>query len=164
MKLSKERKLVIMSAEFVEEEKAMVAAGEKPITAIDKLLHAVNEHGYYASFDTETIEGKKLLYNARQSGISLGKYMDTPIDMTGYVFTPTKMLDKDTGEMKTMLAVVIVDAEGTLYFSAANGVCRSVAAISETFGSPDTWDAPLTVVCKSATTNAGNVYKYLDIV
>ena len=130
----------------------------------DQILIDAKEAGYFATFAVETREDKKSLYRARNNNELLRDHMGEVIEAVHFVIDSQKINDQEYG-VRTVPCVHIIDANGYVYQSSSTGVVNSVIKFLETFGSPDTWEGePLKIVCKETMTNAGNRYKFLDLV
>ena len=157
-----------MANEFIEEQEAMgiaPAISETGIVAngfFNKIIQDVNENGFYSTFDVSTTKGAKKLYKATNASELLREYMQTPIEVADIAFAPTEVTDEE-GFSKTTIGVFIIATDGTAYMSSSNGVIKSAMKILAQFGLPDTWDEPLTVICKETNTAKGRRYKFLDV-
>lgn len=129
----------------------------------DVLMADVTERGYWASFPVETMEDKKRLYVARNDNDLLRDYMGDEIEVKDIVIDIQQVNDAQVGA-KNVPCVHIVSVDGTVYQSLSSGVVTSACDIMSTFGTPDTWTEPLSVVCKETNTANGYRYKYLAVV
>lgn len=144
---------------IVEQETAITNYGE---TFADRIINQVREAGFYATFDTSERSGQVKLYKATNASKLLREYMETPLAIVDFVFTPTAVTT-ETGETEQVMGVYLVDADGTTYVSSSNGVIRSAIQIISMLGEPATWGEPLKVVCRESNTAKGRRYKYLDL-
>lgn len=139
-----------------------LATGNNVNAFADGIMRKVSEQGYFATFDTEAMSGRKKLYKATNAASLLRDFMNTPIQAVGFVFSPTTVTT-ETGETDTVVGGYIIDKDGNAYVSSSGGVCKSILQIISQFGDPETWDEPLTVVCKETNTAKGRRYKFLDV-
>lgn len=128
----------------------------------DSIERAVSEDGYFATFSTEDIEGRKRLFSATQSAKLLREFMNTPIAVVDLVFAPTTISD-DEGFAQNVLGVYLVDADGNSYVSSSKGVCKSALAIISQLGNPSDWGGPLNLMCVESNTAKGRRYKSLSL-
>lgn len=149
----------IITAEEAEETALAVDASFGMLGAI---VSDVRDLGFYTTFDTDSMSGRKRLYKATNASVLLRDYMETPIEVEHIAFAPTSVTDDD-GEAKTVMGVFIIDVDGNSYVSSSSGVIKSAAQIIEQLGKPDTWDEPVKVVCKETNTAKGRRYKFLDV-
>lgn len=132
-------------------------------TFADRIINQVREFGFYATFDTSERAGQVKLYKATNASKLLRDYMETPLAIVDFVFTPTTVTT-ETGETEQVMGVYLVGEDGTTYVSSSSGVIRSAIQIISMLGEPATWGEPLTVVCRESNTAKGRRYKYLDLV
>lgn len=144
---------------LVENETAIANSGE---SFADRIINHVREAGFYATFDTSERIGQVKLYKATNASKLLREYMETPLPIVDFVFTPTTVTN-ETGETEQVMGVYLVGANGTTYVSSSNGVIRSAIQIISMLGEPALWNDPLTVVCRESNTAKGRRYKYLDL-
>ena len=142
---------------IVENETAIANSDE---TFADRIINHVREAGFYATFDTSERSGQVKLYKATNASKLLREFMETPLAIVVFGFTP---VTTEAGETEQVMGVYLVDADGTTYVSSSNGVIRSAIQIISMLGEPSTWDEPLTVVCRESNTAKGRRYKYLDL-
>ena len=144
---------------IVEQETAITNHEE---TFADRIINQVREAGFYATFDTSERSGQVKLYKATNASKLLREYMETPLAIVDFVFTPTAVTT-EAGETEQVMGVYLVGEDGTTYVSSSNGVIRSAIQIISMLGEPATWGDPLTVVCRESNTAKGRRYKYLDL-
>ena len=144
---------------IVEQETAITNSGE---TFADRIINQVREAGFYATFDTSERTGQVKLYKATNASKLLRDFMETPLAIVDFVFTPTTVTT-ETGETEQVMGVYLVGADGTTYVSSSNGVIRSAIQIISMLGEPTLWNEPLKVVCCESNTAKGRRYKYLDL-
>ena len=128
----------------------------------DGITQAVSDYGYFATFSTEDMAGRKKLFGATQSAELLRNYMNTPLDVTDIVFAPTSITD-DEGFSSTVMGVYLIDAEGRSFVSSSQGVCKSAATVLAQLGKPEDWGGPLTMMCVETNTAKGRRYKSLKL-
>lgn len=132
-------------------------------TFADRIINQVREAGFYATFDTSERTGQVKLYKATNASRLLREYMETPLAIVDFVFTPTAVTT-ETGETEQVMGVYLIGDNGATYVSSSNGVIRSSIQIISMLGEPATWGEPLMVVCRESNTAKGRRYKYLDLV
>lgn len=128
----------------------------------DRIIQHVREEGFFSTFPTDNLEGQKLLYKATNASKLLRDFMETPLAITAFVFSPTTVTT-EVGDVEQVLGVYLIDSAGTAYVSSSNGVIRSSMNIMSMFGDPEGWSEPLTVVCRETNTAKGRRFKFLDV-
>lgn len=152
------------------EEMAIIEAEEgakelsiKGNTVYDKIMSQVIDYGFCATFSTDDRAGQKKLYKARNASFLLRDYMETPLEIVDAAWAPSEVSGED-GEIKTVMAVYLIDVEGNTYLSTSNGVCSSAAELFNMSGELESFgEEPITVVCRETNTAKGRRYKYLDV-
>lgn len=137
-------------------------AKNEVMTFSERIAQHVREEGFFSTFPTDNLEGQKLLYKATNASKLLRDFMETPIGVTAFVFSPTTVTT-EVGDVEQVMGVYLVDSAGTAYVSSSNGVIRSAMNIMSMFGDPQGWSEPLTVVCRETNTAKGRRFKFLDV-
>ena len=137
-------------------------AKNEEMTFSERIVQRVREEGFFSTFPTDNLEGQKLLYKATNASKLLRDFMETPLGITAFVFSPTTVTT-EIGDVEQVMGVYLVDSAGTAYVSSSNGVIRSAMNIMSMFGDPEGWPEPLTVVCRETTTAKGRRFKFLDV-
>ena len=132
------------------------------MTFSERIIRHVREEGFFSTFPTDNIEGQKLLYKATNASKLLRDFMETPLAITAFVFSPTTVTT-EVGDVEQVMGVYLIDSAGTAYVSSSNGVIRSAMNIMSMFGDPQGWSEPLTVVCRETNTAKGRRFKFLDV-
>ena len=128
----------------------------------ERIVQHVREEGFFSTFPTDNLEGQKLLYKATNASKLLRDFMETPLAVTAFVFSPTSVTT-EVGDVEQVMGVYLIDNAGTAYVSSSNGVIRSAMNIMSMFGDPEGWAEPLTVVCRETNTGKGRRFKFLDV-
>lgn len=151
-----------MSDEIVlmDSEQGIAKNGEMSFS--EQIVQHVREEGFFSTFPTDNLEGQKLLYKATNASMLLRDFMETPLAITAFVFSPTT-ITTEVGDVEQVMGVYLVDSAGTAYVSSSNGVIRSAMNIMSMFGDPEGWSEPLTVVCREINTAKGRRFKFLDV-
>lgn len=126
-------------------------------------ISCVQNTGLYATFEIETMQGKKRLFSITRNSESLKDHMNKAIKLSDIAFSTVTVTNEETGEQSAQLAVYLIDDKGNSYMSSSKGVCNSAIELLNVFGAPVSWDEPISVVCKEKNTTRGNRYKYLSV-
>lgn len=137
-------------------------AKNEELTFSERIVQRVREEGFFSTFPTDNLEGQKLLYKATNASKLLRDFMETPLAITAFVFSPTTVTT-EVGDVEQVMGVYLIDSAGTAYVSSSNGVIRSAMNIMSMFGDPEGWPEPLTVVCRETNTAKGRRFKFLDV-
>ena len=95
--------------------------------------------------DTSTREGKIKLYSALQNAEKLDEHLNEPLLMSNAVAQAVQVTDDQTGEVSTTVRVIIVTADGNAYAATSPTLAAGLNTMFGIFGTPNTWDAPLTI-------------------
>lgn len=128
----------------------------------ENITRHVSEDGYFATFSTEDMAGRRKLFNATQSAKLLREYMNTPLSIVDIVFAPTTITDEE-GFSNTVMGCYLIDADGVSYVSSSQGVCKSAATIIAQLGAPSEWGGPLDLMCTESNTARGRRFKSLRL-
>lgn len=151
-----------MADEIMMMESEQGIAKNDEMTFSERIISHVREEGFFSTFPTDNLEGQKLLYKATNASKLLRDFMETPLAITAFVFSPTTVTT-EAGDTEQVMGVYLIDSAGTAYVSSSNGVIRSAMNIMSMFGDPQGWSEPLTVVCRETNTAKGRRFKYLDV-
>ena len=111
----------------------------------------------YTDMDLSNIATAKDFYNAvSQPEMSLKECVNIPIAMS-HVSVEVCEVHSEQDGVVIAPRVVIIDKDGRSYRSVSVGVYQSLKRIFALFGTPDTWDDPLTVVPMLTSTKKGQV-------
>ena len=106
-------------------------------------------------------EEKVKLFNAiNSSENALIDYRGQKLNITDMVAHPIKLPDMQTGEIKDLLRIVLIDTEANAYSCVSDGVANSLEKIIAIFGQAP-WKPALTMTPKEIKTKAG--FKVLTI-
>ena len=151
-----------MADEIMMMEPEQGIAKNEEMSFSERIVQHVREEGFFSTFPTDNLEGQKLLYKATNASKLLRDFMETPLAITAFVFSPTAVTT-EAGDVEHVMGVYLIDSAGTAYVSSSNGVIRSAMNIMSMFGDPKGWSEPLTVVCRETNTAKGRRFKYLDV-
>lgn len=151
-----------MADEIMMLDSEIAKTGHDEMTFSERIVQHVREEGFFSTFPTDNLEGQKMLYKATNASKLLRDFMETPLAVTAFVFSPTTVTT-EVGDVEQVMGVYLIDSAGTAYVSSSNGVIRSAMSIISMFGDPQGWSEPLTVVCRETNTAKGRRFKFLDV-
>ena len=151
-----------MADEIMMMDSEIAKTGHDEMTFSERIVQHVREEGFFSTFPTDNLEGQKMLYKATNASKLLRDFMETPLAITAFVFSPTTVTT-EVGDVEQVMGVYLIDSAGTAYVSSSNGVIRSAMNIMSMFGDPRGWSEPLTVVCRETNTAKGRRFKFLDV-
>lgn len=118
----------------------------RKLGVVHPLLASVSQVIPLSSFDLSTREGKIRAYNAANvEGYSIADVLDAEIELQHYFLYVVTMPDEQTGLPKEIIRSALIDAEGTVYGAASDGVVRALQGLSTLFGLAP-WTPPLIVI------------------
>lgn len=103
-------------------------------------------HNVYCSKVVETESEKKNLFNALEScDALLNDCVGQEIEIEDIYIEEKKVIDKETGELKTKFRTIIFDVSGQTYATGSYGIYNILKKIVQIYGLPNTWEQPLKV-------------------
>lgn len=122
----------------------------------------------YCTIDDSTQQGKKKLYKIKnRPDHNISDYINKQIKIKDIYIDVNARVQKDgenAGVVENKPRTILIDDKGESYIAGVSiGIYQAVKEIIRTFGSPDTWDEPLTVTVVQVKTARGNMLS-LDIV
>lgn len=112
----------------------------------------------FSSMPTKTFEEKLGTLEFLTNSTPLDEMMGKAIQLTHYIIQPIEMPDQETGELRSVPRVILIDADGKAYHAISTGVYSSLKNISALAGMPATWEGPVTVTPNKEKSPKGTVY------
>lgn len=122
----------------------------------------------YCTIDDSTQQGKKKLFKIKnRPDHNISDFINKQIKIKDIYIDVNARVQKDgenAGVVENKPRTILIDDKGESYIAGVSiGIYQAVKEIIRTFGSPDTWDEPLTVTVVQVKTARGNMLS-LDIV
>lgn len=122
----------------------------------------------YCTIDDSTHAGKKKLFKIKnRPDHNISDFINKQIKIKDIYIDVNARVQKDgenAGVVENKPRTILIDDKGESYIAGVSiGIYQAVKEIIRTFGSPDTWDEPLTVTVVQVKTARGNMLS-LDIV
>ena len=100
----------------------------------------------YCSKVAETESEKKELFNALEScDVLLNDCVGEEIAVKDVYVEEKKVIDDETGEVKTKFRTILFDEDGKTYATGSYGIYNVLKKIFTIYGLPTSWDKPLKV-------------------
>lgn len=100
----------------------------------------------YCSKVAETESEKKELFNALEScDVLLNDCVGEEIAIKDVYVEEKKVIDDETGEVKTKFRTILFDEDGKTYATGSYGIYNVLKKIFTIYGLPTSWDKPLKV-------------------
>lgn len=100
----------------------------------------------YCSKVVETETEKKELFNALEScDVLLNDCVGEEIAIKDVYVEEKKVVDDETGEVKTKFRTILFDEDGKTYATGSYGIYNVLKKIFTIYGLPTSWDKPLKV-------------------
>lgn len=117
----------------------------------------------YCSKIVETEKEKKELFNALETcDALLNDCVGQEINIKDIYCEEKRVVDNETGEIKTKFRTIIFDESGQTYATGSYGIFNVLKKIVSVYGLPTTWEKPLKV--KVAKRPIGNGKQSLTLV
>lgn len=136
---------------------------------MNELMRITDENPTYCSMVVSNKEQRKAFYNAVQNcDKKIGDFINKEITFTDVYMEKTEVMEKDnagnpTGVIQDAVKIVLILKDGTGVVSTSKGILTSLYAMFRIFGTPDTWEEPMTVCVKQIETAKGRTFK-LEVV
>lgn len=122
----------------------------------NSIIKAENKDNVYSSMNCETMEEKKILYNALNSCDALVKdVVGSEINLKDFYIERYEKMDDKTGELKPKYRTILFDDEGKSYATGSYGIFNSIQKLILAFGLPNTWKEPIKVKVEELKTKTG---------
>jgi hypothetical protein len=127
------------------------------------LQETVKETGLYTSFEVNTLEDKKKLYNALNTKLeSLSEHVNEDVEVTAIIVTPATFKDDEKDEDKDGWKIVLTLKGGKMVTCSGNAVLQNLDNAVTIFGVPTEKDPmKFRVVENKSGRNA--MYKYISL-
>lgn len=134
----------------------------------DNELTVINGNNFAANganavshfFDTNTMDGKMALYNAMQTADKVDEHLNEPLHVTNVIAQAIEVTNQETGEFNQSIRVVIHADEGD-FAATSPTLAHSFGNLFAIFGTPDTWEKPLSLKVVEKKSRRG--YKFFDL-
>jgi hypothetical protein len=116
------------------------------VDGAEMLVDLTTAQTSYCSLTPETDEQRKSLYNAVNAPAHrLSEYIGKQITVSDVYVEVVQMTDERTGEVTQAPRIVLFDQGGESWACVSTGVFGSLKKLFAIFGTPDAWNAPLTL-------------------
>lgn len=111
-------------------------------------------------FDTTSLDGKMALYNAMQTSDKVDDHLNEPLHVTNVLAQAIEVVNQENGELSQSTRVVIHSEEGD-FAAASPTLARAFGNLFAIFGTPNTWDKPITLKVVEKKSRRG--FKFFDL-
>lgn len=120
---------------------------------------------FFATFDLDSAEARKLAYNATTASESLSDHIGEKINLVHVLAQNVELEDMNNpGVMNQAVRVILIDDKNRAFGTVSSGVLNSVQQIIGIMGHPSTWEKPLTVKASKKRGRKGFEFTTLEIV
>ena len=110
----------------------------------------------YSSLKNNTIESKKIMFNALQKcDYRVSDMLDTEIDLVNVIMQHYQKVNDETGEVEDKIKTILIDKDKKTYASASHGLFNSMLNVLSMFGEPSKWEEPLKIKVVETKTKQG---------
>lgn len=113
---------------------------------------------------SDDFAGKKAFFTAQNSAVSFKELRGKKIQIKDVVITEDDVVDTDTGEVETRLAVTVIDAKGAAYGTSSQTVTAQIRRLIDILGDVKDWPEPVSVEIGSAKSGRGREYTTVTLV
>lgn len=111
-------------------------------------------------FDTSTMDGKMALYGAMQTTDKVDDHLNEPLHVVNVLAQAIEVANLETGEINPSTRIVIHAEEGD-FAATSPTLAHAFGNLFAIFGTPDTWNQPLTLKVVEKRSRRG--YKFFDL-
>lgn len=136
----------------------------------NEIMRINEENPSYTSMTVASIEDKKRFYNAVENpSQKLADFINKKIVIKDVSMEFCELQEKDDEGhpipdcFKPAVKTVIVTPDGTGVFSTSMGLAKALYSLFNIFGTPDTWEEPLTCVVKQVDIGKNRTFR-LEVV
>lgn len=140
------------------EEKAMMIINEQDVASVSLMdtLKNPNKDFLCSIPDNGTRAAKVKIYNAvNNASAQLADQVNKVLEIVDVVAHPVQLADMQTGELKELLRVVLIDKNGVSYQAVSEGVVSSLGKIFSIVGTPSWQDEPVKMMPVTVKTAKG---------
>lgn len=130
-----------------------------------ELMRITDSNPTYCSMTVESKAEKIQFYNAVQNcDKKIGDFINKEIAFSNVYMEKTEVMEKDakgnpTGVLNDAVKIVLITPDGEGIVSTSKGILTSLYALFQIFGTPETWDEPMTCIVKQIETTKGRTFK-----
>lgn len=136
----------------------------------NEIMRINEENPSYTSMQMASVEDKKKFFNAVENpSKKLSDFINKKIVIKDISMQFTEIQERDDDgnpipdHFKSAVKTVIVTPDGTGVFSTSMGLARALYSLFSIFGTPETWEEPLTCVVKQVEIGKNRTFK-LEVV
>lgn len=132
---------------------------------MNELARITDSNPTYCSMVIENRQQQKDFYNAVQNcDKKIGDFINKELTFRDVYMEKTEVMEKDakgnpTGVIQDAVKIVLILEDGTGVVSTSKGILTSLYAMFRIFGTPDTWEEPMTCLVKQIETTKGRTFK-----
>lgn len=132
---------------------------------VKNVIKAKDTSNVYSSMKCESMEEKKVLYNALNNCDALVKdVVNSIISLKDVYIERYDKEDETTGEIKTKYRTILFDNEGKSYATGSYGIYNSINKLIMAFGEPATWKDAIDVKVEEIKTKTNGTSLILTLV
>lgn len=122
---------------------ATIESDEGVKTAIRQMQRG--DTSFYSSIVGDDFETRAAVLEAVMSSESLADNLGATIDLANVIVQQIEMPDTQTGELRPVPRVLLIDASGRAFHAISGPVFRDVQNIIGILGQPSSWPKPLSI-------------------
>lgn len=84
-------------------------------------------------------ESRLRVLDAVTNAEPLNEHIDEVINLKNWVMQATTMIDDETGEERPIIRTILMDADGTAYSAASDGIFKALQNMVGVLGQPSEW-------------------------
>lgn len=125
------------------------------------LFNPHDNNSRYLAKTPQTSEQASALFTAMNNPTAaISQNINNTINVDNVYIQAVTVNDMITGEERTLPRVVLIDDEGKSYGGTSSGIFNALEKLFTLYGTPDTWQAPITIKIKQVKVNRGSMLTF----
>ena len=132
---------------------------------MNAIVRINDQNPEYTSMTCGTKEEKASFYNAVENPkYKLSEFINKKLTIVHVAMEAITLVERDedgepTGVVKDAVKIVFINEKGEGIISTSSGVLRCLYSLFKIFGTPDTWDEPITVTVRQLEIGKNRTFK-----
>lgn len=142
-----------------------VAVNQRVVNETGCFMVADSGHATYCSIVANTPEERKRVFNAVNTPDKvLRDYINKTINLRDVFAEQCNFVDRESGEVKPGVRIVLIDDEGVSYSTSSTGIFTGLSKLFNIYGTPDCWTEPVPITIKQISRSAKQAVLVFEIV
>lgn len=141
-----------------------VVVNQKVVNETGCFMVADSSHATYCSIVANTPEERKHVFNVvNKPDKVLRDYINKTINLKDVFAEQCEFVDKESGEVKPGVRIVLIDDEGVSYSTCSIGIFKGLSKLFSIYGTPDCWAEPIPITIEQNNRSAKQAVLVFEI-